>query len=121
MKTIRTSGVYRSELVSRDASHHHKTWSCEVIETDNGDFLVRSHAQLFVETLGAIYPEQKRTYEMGLHTRRAEAERELERRVQAKKSGKSKYTLMWNPENDTITADEATIMEFLKKYSLQST
>lgn len=117
MRLIKSSGIYRSEAVKKDVAHHHKTWQCQVVELSNGWFQVRSIAQLFVQKPdGSIVPEEKRVYEMGTHADPISAEREQFRRIKAKKNGKSRYELLMDFDSN-VTADEQTIINFLKKYS----
>lgn len=117
MRVIKSSGVYRSEAVKKDVSHHHKTWQCQVVELPNGQYQVQSIAQLFVrKPNGTIVPEEKRIYKMGTHGHIISAQREQETRIQSKKRGKSRYELLMTTESN-ITADEETIINFLNKYS----
>lgn len=116
MRVVKSSGVYRSEAVKKDVAHHHKTWQCNIVEFPNGWFQVQSIAQLFVsKSDGSIVPEEKRVYQMGIHEDLGSAEREQAIRISAKISGKSKYELLMMSESN-ITADEDTIINFLKKY-----
>lgn len=120
MRIIKSSGVYRSEAVKKDVAHHHKTWQCQVVELSNGWFQVQSIAQLFVQkSNGTIVPEEKRIYTMGIHSDPISAEKEQARRIKSKQNGKRQYELLMTLEFN-VTADQNTIMQFLQKYSFET-
>lgn len=114
-KVVRESGLYMSENVDRSLNYSHKIWCIDIVEK-NGLYQVRTHYQLVIEN---DRTNNLKTNNLNIYKNYNDAEKEYNKRIHEKMTGKSRYRFFGknNLDMDFLeNLEEEYIFDFLNKY-----